>query len=70
MPVYLIHFERPLNESSQSPFGKAQHYAGYAKRDIDARFKEHLNGSGAAILLCNAGKRRVVSLRSGLSADH
>ena len=50
MPVYLIHLERPLNESSISPFGKAQHYAGFAKRDIDARFAEHRSGSGAAIL--------------------
>ena len=35
MPVYLLHFDKPI-----SPDHTAQHYIGYAK-DVEARLKEH-----------------------------
>ena len=45
MAVYILHFSTPLKH--------AQHYTGYAK-DVDERFKEHCNGTGARITqVCN-----------------
>lgn len=41
MPVYLIHFERPLHH--------ARHYMGWTN-NLDARIAEHANGDGAKLM--------------------
>lgn len=48
MPVYLVHFERAIGDTS-NPHGSAQHYLGCAE-DVEARLKEHRAGNGAKIL--------------------
>ena len=47
--VYLLHFERPIGDLS-NPHGQAQHYLGYAERDVEARLAVHLTGRGAKIV--------------------
>lgn len=53
MAVYLLHFDRPLDE--KFPYGRNVkcyqpngHYVGYAK-DANVRFEQHLCGGGAKV---------------------
>lgn len=40
--VYLIHFDESLKH--------AKHYLGYVEKDVEKRFKRHVDGNGAKIL--------------------
>ena len=44
--VYILHFSRPLKH--------AAHYVGFTKQNVENRFQEHVNGTGARITqVCN-----------------
>jgi predicted GIY-YIG superfamily endonuclease len=46
MSVYILHFHTPLKH--------AQHYVGFTKQEVEKRFQEHCNGTGARITqVCN-----------------
>lgn len=59
MSVYLIHFDRPLGNSS-NPRGQAQHYLGSTVLRIEKRLSQHLAGRGAKITA--AAVRNQISL--------
>ena len=46
--VYLLHFDRPY--IGRNGRGKAQHYLGWAERDLQARLDQHATGTGARLL--------------------
>lgn len=46
--VYLLHFDRPY--VGRNGRGKAQHYLGWAQKDLRARLDQHATGAGARLL--------------------
>ena len=49
MAVYLIHFSKPLGDTS-NPRGQAQHYCGFTNGEtVEARLARHQRGDGARI---------------------